>query len=388
MFRALPPSGVPIKLTDILAGVCAMFSGEKSIARFNQEVCRFFGVKHAVTVSSGRAGLSVLFRALQKRHPGCTEVLIPAFTSFSVPSAVVNAGLQVSLYDIDPETLSPVCSSLVSAINDNTLCIVVCHLFGYPADLDAVLIIAKERQIPVIDDAAQAMGARYKEKMVGTLGTAGLFSLSRGKNITAVDGGIVVTNDDSLAEAIAAVAVESVGLKGYLKLMIKAVVLSFLLHPRCYWLPRSIPSLNIGASHFNPHFDVLRFTAFQAGIARRMLKRLDHINARRRRVAERLIRLLSRNKAVILPKITNGGEPVFLRFAVTGTLSVDYPEQGVVRSYPSAVHCIPGIEPYLAMHQDFTGADLLAERVLTLPTHCYVTDDDCVKAVKLFHEVI
>ena len=382
MFRALSPSGVPIKLTDLLAGMGAMFSGEKAITSFNQEVCQVFGVRHSITVSSGRAGLSMLFRALLKLHPGHTVVLIPAFTSFSVPSAVVNAGLKVSLYDINPATLSPVCASLSSAINDKTLCIVICHLFGYPADLDEVLKVAQERQIPVIDDAAQAMGARYKGRQVGTFGTAGLFSLSRGKNITAVDGGVVVTNDDVLAKELVSVKVEPVGFKNHLALMIKAVVLSFLLHPRCYWLPRSIPSLNIGASLFDPNFVLERFTAFQAGIAKRMLRRLDGINAERKRIADRVTNLISGINTVKLPQTVVGGEPVFLRYPIMVSRAIEKPELGVVRSYPAPVHLIQGIGPFLSTNQDFPGAMLLAERLLTLPTHCYVTDDDCQKVVK------
>lgn len=382
MFRALPPSGVPIKLTDILAGMCAMFSGEKAIAEFNREVSLMFGVRHSITVSSGRAGLSLLFRALQKLYPDRTEVLIPAFTSFSVPSAVVNAALKVSLYDIDPTTLSPVCTSLTNAITDKTLCIVVCHLFGYPADLDAVLSVAKERHIPIIDDAAQAMGAHYKGRQVGTFGTAGLFSLSRGKNITAVDGGVVVTNDEALAKELASVTVEPVGYKEQLLLMIKAIVLSFLLHPRCYWLPRSIPSLNIGASLFEPHFVLQHFTAFQAGIARRMLMRLDSINSERKKVAEKLTCLFSGRNDVELPRTVSGGEPVFLRFPVIASRVEENHPLGVVRSYPAPVQLIPDVGPFLSTNKAFPGAMKLAERILTLPTHCYVTDDDCQKAAQ------
>lgn len=387
MFRALAPSGVPIKLTDILASFSALVSGENALARFNQNVCQFFGVRHAVTISSGRAGLSLIFRALQKLHPGRSEVLIPAFTSFSVPSAVVNAGLQVSLYDVDPVNLSPVCSSLAAAVNDKTLCIVVCHLFGFPADLDAVVKLAQERQIPIVDDAAQAMGASYKGKLVGTFGNVGLFSLSRGKNITAVDGGIVVTNEKPLAEAITAIALEPVGIMAHVLMLIKSVALSFLLHPRCYWLPRSIPALDIGASHFNTDIVARRFTAFQAGIALRMLNRLAEINAERRGVAARLIQLFSGNKTVVMPQSVIGAEPVFLRFPVISSVSGEFPNQGVVRSYPAAVHRIPGIKHYLATNGNFPGADLLAERLLTLPTHCYVTDVDCLNAVSLFSEV-
>lgn len=382
IFRALPPSGVPIKLTDILAGIFAMISGDKVITSFNQDVCRKFEVRHAITVSSGRAGLSILFKALQKLYPGRTEVLIPAFTSYSVPSAVVNAGLKVSLYDLDPATFSPVCASMASAINDKTLCIVVCHLFGYPADLDRVLKVAHERQIPVVDDAAQAMGAHYKGRLVGTFGTAGLFSLSRGKNITAVDGGVVVTNNEALAEELANVVQEPVGFKEQLALTIKAMVLSFLLHPRCYWVPRSLPALNIGASKFEPDFVVQTFTAFQAGIARRMLKRLDSITAERKKIAKRVTNLLSGNKHVQLSQAVDGAESVFLRFPVMFSRAVEKPELGVVRSYPSPLQIVTDIKPFIVTNQDFPGATVLAERILTLPTHCYVTDDDCQKAVK------
>lgn len=386
MLRALAPSGVPVKLTDILAGLSALMSGRKALARFNNEVCQFFGVRYSVAISSGRAGLSVIFRALKKLHPGRSEVLIPAFTSFSVPSAVVNAGLQVSLYDIDPTNLSPVCSTLAAAITDRTLCIVVCHLYGYPADLDAVVKLAQELKIPLVDDAAQAMGASYKGRLVGSFGDVGLFSLSRGKNITAVDGGIIVTNDKLLAEAISSISLEPVGIKAYLMVMIKAVVLSFLLHPCCYWLPSSIPALHIGASHFNPDFVVQRFTAFQAGIAQRMLDRLGQINAERRGVAARLTHLFSGNRAVEMLRPIIGAEPVYLRFPVISSVPLEFPKQGVVRSYPAAVHRIPGIKPHLATNCDFPGADLLAERILTFPTHCYVTDADCLNVVSLFPE--
>jgi perosamine synthetase len=383
MFRTLPPSGVPIRLTDILSGLFAMFSGNKVVSHFNQEVCRKFGVRHAITVSSGRAGLSLLFQALQKLHPDRNEVLIPAFTSFSVPSAVVNAGLKISLYDIEPTTLSPSCLSLTEAITDKTLCIVVCHLFGYPADIDAVLKMADERQIPLIDDAAQAMGARYKGKMVGTFGAAGLFSLSRGKNISALDGGIIITDDDVLAKNLRTIALYRPSLKDRLMLLLKAMALSFLLHPRCYWLPKSIPPLNIGASVFDPHFMLQTFTAFQAGIARRMLARLDGITAERQKIAGRYIHMFSGNNKVELPQTVVGGEAVFLRFPVMSLNAQETPEFGIVKSYPAAIGNIPDIEPFVVSKQEFPGANILAGRIITLPTHLYVTDEDCIKAVEL-----
>lgn len=382
MFRALAPSGVPIRLTDILSGILAMFSGRKAVTQFEAKICQKFGVRHAFTLSSGRAGLSLLCQALQRLYPDRNEVLIPAFTSFSVPSAVVNAGLKLSLYDIDPATFSPVGASLRSAITDRTLCIIVCHLFGYPVDMDAVLRVTQERNIPIIDDAAQAMGATYKGKLVGTFGTAGLFSLSRGKNITAIDGGIIVTNDELLAKNLTSVTLDKVGVIESLVLMLKAVALSFLLHPRCYWLPRSFPPLNIGSSVFDPHFILQEFTAFQAGIAQRMLERLESINADRRSIVERLTNMLSENKKVTLTHTVAGGKSVFLRFPVMSSQIEGKPELGIVRSYPTPVHHIQDVKQFLITNIEFPGAQSLSERLLTLPTHCYMTKVDCMQAVK------
>ena len=144
-FRYLPPSGVPIRLSDILAGLCATFTGERAVDDFNQEICTRFGVRHALTISSGRAALSLLFQALQTLHPERDEVVLPAYTSFSVPSAVVSAGLKVSLYDLEVPTLSPAMSSLEQALSDRTLCIVVCNLYGYPCNMDVIRTLAASR---------------------------------------------------------------------------------------------------------------------------------------------------------------------------------------------------------------------------------------------------
>lgn len=179
--RSLSPSGVSINLGDLCAAIGGIFANNRHLEQFREEVCRYFDVKHAFFASSGRASLAQLFKAMAKLRPGKDQVLLPAYTSFSVPSAVVKAGLKVALYDVDPETLSPDINSLKNVVSSSTLCVVVCHLYGYPCDMDAVRGALKGSEIFLVDDAAQAMGARYKGAWVGTLGDAGLFSFSRGK---------------------------------------------------------------------------------------------------------------------------------------------------------------------------------------------------------------
>src|SRR6266540_2238536 len=143
MFRALPPSAISLQITDILAGIFGSFRGKKAIQNFKDEICRYFGVKYCFLASSGRGALSLLLSALHKNSPEKNEVAIPAYTSFSVPSAVVHAGLKVSLYDLDSKTMSPDEESLRKTITGNTLCIMACHLYGYVADMNVIISAAR-----------------------------------------------------------------------------------------------------------------------------------------------------------------------------------------------------------------------------------------------------
>jgi len=103
--RTLPPAASPIYPRDILSGIKGVFRGKRELNRFQSELKEYFGVKHCFLVSSGKAALTLILKALHKIHPDRDEVLIPAFTCYSVPSAIVRAGLKVRLCDISPDTL-------------------------------------------------------------------------------------------------------------------------------------------------------------------------------------------------------------------------------------------------------------------------------------------
>ena len=375
--RALPPAGVPISAGELLAGLAATRRGEAALTEFRSDIRRRFGVRHQFLASSGRAALSLLLQALHELSPDRDVVALPAYTSFSVPSAVVNAGLKVALYDLDPVTLSPDPAGLAGAVDRQTLAVMGCHLFGYPADLDLLRSVAHGVGAALVDDAAQAMGADFRGKAVGTCGDAGLFSLSRGKNINAVDGGIIVTDRDDLAAVLGRTQLADPS-GGTGALLLKAFLLSALMHPSLYWLPRSLPFLRIGASCFDPVFSTSPFTTFQAGIARRMLARLPAITAGRRDVADCLSHLLEGAPHAATPLPVFGSAPVYLRLPVImgeGEEVREAPLLGVVRSYPAPLDALPALQPYLhGAPGSFPGARHLAERLLTAPTHQFVDD--------------
>lgn len=423
--KMLAPAGMPFTFADMAAAVSSVFRGSKALRDFGRDVEAFCGCRHVFFFSSGRAAMSCGLKALHALHPQRDEVLLPAYTSYSVPSAVVHAGLKVSLYDLDPQTMNPQPESLAAAITGRTLCIVVCHLYGLPADMRAVLALAAERGIAVLDDAAQAMGAvvpqevsdgsealaapaaseavaalcesdamgsatadgasrnRCCGRMAGTSGTLGLFSMSRGKTISAVDGGILVTDDGRIAQVLAAMPLRSPSVLRRMKTVIMALALCFFLHPRLYWIPAGLPWLRLGESHFAPDFDVTGLTAFQAALGRRMLARLSHINARRKAVAAQWRACLNGDGVVPVASLPHSG-PVWLRVPVLGQAEA-LREFGIVRGYPQSLDRLEDLKPYRRGNGEYPGAALLADKLMTLPTHCYVTEgavDEAVQAMR------
>ncbi|MCE5312591.1 MAG: aminotransferase class V-fold PLP-dependent enzyme, partial [Nitrospiraceae bacterium] len=285
-------------------------------ASFRHLVKNFFKTDYCFLASSGRAALAMLLNELKRMYPGRNEVLLPAYTSFSVPAAVVKAGLKVSLYDLDPETLGPDWSDLERSFNENTLAVVACHLFGLPVDLERFESVAKQNNAFLIDDAAQAMGARYKGRRAGTFGDAGIFSMNRGKPITTVDGGIIITRSQTLADNLEMMSDNFIASQSKTVVAVKAALTALLLRPSIYWLPRSLPMLKIGASFFDPSFAVEGLSVQQAVMAEKMLTRLDELNSDRRVKALDMIERLKHLTGIRIPKAIDGAEPIYLRLPV------------------------------------------------------------------------
>lgn len=168
------------------------------VERFEASLSKFTGARHAVAVSSGTAALHVGLLALGA-GPG-DEVLVPDFTFPATANAVRFCGAKPVLVDIDPKTMNISVDAARKAATSRTRGIIPVHLFGLPADMDSVAKLAREKKLWVLEDAAGALGALYKDKPCGTLGTAGIFSFHPRKLITTGEGGMLVTNDASLAE--------------------------------------------------------------------------------------------------------------------------------------------------------------------------------------------
>ena len=134
--RTIPPTATPIGLPDYLHGLQGLFLKTGNIDGLEEEIKEYFGVKHVFLISSGKAALFLILKALSSISPNKRKVLIPAYTCFSVPSAIIKAGLKISICDIDPLTLDLDSTLLREAIDGDTLCVVSSHLFGCSSNVD------------------------------------------------------------------------------------------------------------------------------------------------------------------------------------------------------------------------------------------------------------
>jgi dTDP-4-amino-4,6-dideoxygalactose transaminase len=169
-------------------------------ARFEEEFQKLVGARHAITTSSCTTGLHLILHAAGI-GPG-DEVIVPAMTFPATANAVLHAGATPVLVDVLPRQLTIDPAAVRAAIGSSTRGIIAVHLAGWPAEMDALRAIADEHALVLIEDAAHAIGTRYKGRAAGTLGDAASFSFYANKNLTTCEGGMVTTADDAWARAI------------------------------------------------------------------------------------------------------------------------------------------------------------------------------------------
>ena len=188
---------------EILAAIARVCDSQRfimgpEIDAFEGEMSRLLGVEHAIAVSSGTDALLLALMTLGI-GPG-DEVITPTYSFFATAGAVVRLGARPVLVDIDPSTFNVDPAAIAAVITPRTKAILPVHLFGLSADLDPILDEGSRSGVPVIEDAAQAIGATYKMRQVGAQGALGCFSFFPSKNLGAFgDAGLVTTNNQELA---------------------------------------------------------------------------------------------------------------------------------------------------------------------------------------------
>jgi len=428
--RTLPPAATPIGVADIASGFRGILNGQQELDRFQSELKEHFGVKHCFLASSGKAAFTLILLALKELSPDRDEVLIPAFTCYSVPSSVVRAGLRIRLCDLQPdypdfdfaqlsamlseapppqtnarpaggasgspvETRDPADNSWDSI--KKVLAVVPTHLFGFPVDVARLRKLIRDPGVTIVEDAAQAMGEAREERKVGTLGDVSFFSLGRGKAFSVVEGGVILTNRDDLAERLNGYVgrLPRYGLLPLLNVIFKAAALMVLIHPRFFWVPRNMPFLKLGETLFEPHFPILRMSSFQAGLARNWRERLEILRDARRKRADGWLAFLQASR-IQGSHFLRGQLPGLLRFPLR--ISDKKKRESLLREsagrglgimpvYPMSINAIPELKGKFGGGA-FPVAESCARELVTLPTHGYLTEDDVSKLSRLISRVL
>ena len=327
------------ELDDVVRRVMAsgQFILGPEVTAFEEEFAAYCRARHAIGVGNGLDALKLVLLGYGV-GPG-DDVLVPSNTYIATWLAVTQAGARPVPVEPDPATHNVTAEAVEAALTPSTKAIMPVHLYGSPADIDALLTLGRERGIPVIEDAAQAHGARCRERRAGGLGDAAAFSFYPGKNLGALgDAGAVTTDDDALAERIRM-------LRNY-------------------------------GSRVKYHHDVAgtnsRLDSLQAATLRVKLRHLDEWNERRRAVAARYLERLAGIEGLVLPQVPDWAEPVWHLFVVR-TPRRDVLQERLAEAGVDTIIHYP-IPPHLAgaYASDFERGELpvaerLAAEVLSLP---------------------
>jgi len=325
------------------------------VKEFEKEFANYIGVKNGIGVGSGTEALHLVLKSYG--IGAGDEVLTVSHTAVATVVAIELTGATPIFVDIEPEyfTMDPI--KLEAAITPKTKAIIPVHLYGQPADLEQIGIIAKKYGLKVIEDCAQAHGAKYLDQRIGSFGDAACFSFYPTKNLGAVgDGGIVVTDDIELAE-------KCKSLREY------------------GWTERYISKY----SGWNTRLDEI-----QAAILRVKLKYLDRDNEKRRYIALNYYESLS-DTGVILPKVRERSEHVYHQFVIKTAFRADLISFLKSRNinalihYPVPVHLQPGYKKSASI--SLTETEKITKEIISLPIYpelLYKSVDSVIQAIKEF----
>jgi dTDP-4-amino-4,6-dideoxygalactose transaminase len=387
--RTVPPAAAPLGCRDLWHGVAGALHPQGAIGALEDEIRREFHIRHVFTVSSGTAALALTLMAL-KAGSSRRDVVIPAYTCFSVPAAVLEAGLRPVLCDIDSSTFDFDHAQLARTLNDDTLCVVAHHLFGVPAGIERIRALCASHGIVLVEDAAQAMGGASSGRQLGTMGDVGIFSLGRGKNITCGSGGIIVTNSEVLSEAIGRRyrQLTAGSRASQLADFVRLVIMTIFIRPWLYWIPAAMPFLGLGRTVFPRQISLKRLSGMQAGLLWNWRRRLAGSNQARAATAAYFSRHLSLRGArddarpyLRLPIVASNAAEKDRLFALSQQRGL-----GLALAYPTPINEIPEIRSAFD-GQRFPTARTVSERLVTLPTHPWVSERDKRAITKLCREV-
>jgi len=254
------------------------------VVEFEKKIADYIGIKHAIAVNSGTAALHLILKGLglQKNQ----EVIVPSFTFAASVNAILYEGGRPVFADIDPLTFNIDPADVESKITKNTWGVMVVDVFGYPAEWDALNSLAQRHRIKLVDDSCEALGAEYKGTKIGRFGEAAAFAFYPNKQITTGEGGMIVTNQDSLSDALRSYRNQGRGESGQ-------------------WLEH----LRLGYNY--------RLNEMSAALGCSQLNRINELLENRRRVAQLYNERLAEHPCLTVPRISDNVRMSWFVYVIT-----------------------------------------------------------------------
>ena len=362
-------------------------------------------MEHAVSASFGRMAFYYILRALEL--PPGSEIIFPALTFWVIPEIARRAGLKPVFVDVDPTTFNIEPANIEAAITEKTRAIVPTHLYGQPCEMTEIMRIAESHDLIVIEDCAQAAGARYRGRTVGTFGNASFFSFQSLKGINTYGGGMAMTNDASLAAGIReqAEAEQPQSTGDLVKRFATGLTVRALVSPKgfTFWgVPIQAAASLFGNYDFSkylwerirpldpfPRKYHKRYSNVQAIVGLRGLAHLDELNSRSLRHALRYSQGLADCRAIQTPRVLSGAEHVYYQYCVylsdPRSASQRAIRQGVdfETTHVDVCSSLPLFEEFAA---DCVGART-TEQALQLPVYSRLRIADVERVLRVVREV-
>lgn len=346
-----------------------------------------WGARSLLLTDSGTSALALALRLAAQLRPG--PVALPAWSCYDLATAADMARSEVILYDLDPETLGPDLVSLERVFARGATAVVVVHPYGLPLDLHPIRLLSEPAGALIIEDAAQAVGARVAGGPAGGNGALGVLSFGRGKGMTGGTGGALLLNVSAPDELQLPAESSLDPASGAFAAILKLTAQWILGRPRFYAIPSALPFLKLGQTIYHP-----------AGAAARMPRAAEAVLSVTWSLQKAEVERRRKNAAILAGAVRGGevgqiprtmeGDASWLRFPIVATESLraraDVPEArklGIAPGYPQLLVDLPGFPARVRNRTDnFPGARLLATRLITLPTHSLMTQRDLQALVR------
>jgi perosamine synthetase len=336
-----------------------MLAAGQAVADFENAFAGYIGVQHGIAASSGTTALEVALRAMEI-GPG-DKIITTAYSFIATANCIIYVGAAPVFVDIDPETFNISLISLEKCLKQHpdARAVLVAHLFGQACDMDGIMALANKYHVQVIEDCAQAHGAKWNGKKAGSFGSAAIFSFYPTKNMTTGEGGIILTDDETIAAKS--------------RLLINH-------------------GMKIRYTHEILGYNY-RMTNIAAAIGLEQLKKLDHFNDLRRRNAAYYDRNIH-HPMVEIPYVQHGAWHVYHQYTIKvhdgrrNEMIKHFEKNGIGYGvfYPFSIPEQP-VYKNMEFETDWPVTDRIKTQVLSIPVHPVLTEEELKKVVEVIHSL-